>query len=627
MLMKRLLQLRSISFILLLVIAPVTKGQSISAKLTDLEKIAYQDAGRAFNELNNLADEIKTSNRTTKLRWLLLMLTAAYDHSNYQGVLTLADTVPNLLSTNEKGDKYWIELLQMQQQLIEGKFADILPVLQSFEKEIIAVNEPFLTAFFHNMLFFIYSVNGMPDFALDMAIVNRKEWIQLEQYYYALEVLVRIARYRLNLSDLEGASEAVDMAKLEAEKLEAANMNIGIIELKSDILLAQEKHREAFDILNDLLVSNTITPDHDKYQSVLNNTAYAAFNADEFQRTIDLAQESLNLPVQKTPGLSAYLMSMMAKAHNELGNHEQAEALIKQSREIYDGMNNQFGLFETEQVLIDIFYNKKDIEKLYQTTKELIDRITNYDDNQGKRRVERSAKIAHAEEQSKVVEELAQENIEKSEALDTSNQLLTAKNQYLRILAVFCVLLVVLMVWSLYLLKRNKRLANRDALTGIHNRRCGLKKAEKLAKKALAKNVSIGVSILDLDHFKRINDTFGHDVGDSVLIETAAEISKVIGKDDVFCRMGGEEFLIASASNDHQSINSLMQTVIDKISQIPVSRLRTDKPVTASAGLRIVSSEDGVSLKSQIIDADFALYHAKENGRNRLSSFSPEMVF
>ena len=91
--------------------------------------------------------------------------------------------------------------------------------------------------------------------------------------------------------------------------------------------------------------------------------------------------------------------------------------------------------------------------------------------------------------------------------------------------------------------------------------------------------------------------------------------------------MGGEEFLVASANQDQEAIVSLMESILQKISQIPASRLRTDTQITASAGLRIVTPEENLPMKAQIIDADFALYHAKENGRNQLSSFTPEMAF
>ena len=323
-------------------ISPIALGQSVSSRISDLEILTYQNAGEAYNELVMLSDDVIASNRQTKIRWLLTTLTAAYDHSNFQAVQSTADFAPQLLASGSISDTYWLELFAAHKLFIQGKYADALPLLQSYEDKIISLNEPLLTAFFHNMLFFTYSVNGMADFALDLAIVNRKEWIQQEQYYYALEVLFRIANIRLNLGDFEGASNAIDLAKEEAEQLKADNMSVGIIELKSNILLAQEQPEAAYDILNALLESRVITQQHDKYQSVVNNLAFAAFLTGKFQQSIDLARESLNLPAQVAPALKAQLTVLMAKAHNELGNHELAEALISQSRESFVEQNNQF---------------------------------------------------------------------------------------------------------------------------------------------------------------------------------------------------------------------------------------------------------------------------------------------
>jgi len=152
-------------------------------------------------------------------------------------------------------------------------------------------------------------------------------------------------------------------------------------------------------------------------------------------------------------------------------------------------------------------------------------------------------------------------------------------------------------------------LANRDQLTNLFNRRY-----IEIVHTAIKKNqVNFGVMILDIDFFKRINDTYGHDIGDAVLVKFAHILKDYTREDDIVVRYGGEEFVI------------IMQNISEKILFTNAERLRktiemTDFPkidkVTVSIGLAF--NTENYDIYESIKYADVALYQAKESGRNKV---------
>ena len=151
-----------------------------------------------------------------------------------------------------------------------------------------------------------------------------------------------------------------------------------------------------------------------------------------------------------------------------------------------------------------------------------------------------------------------------------------------------------------------------DSLTGIYNRGYFQKELLKKIKSAKRYNQQFGLILLDIDYFKSVNDTYGHQVGDDVLKKLAHCISSYVRDDDIAVRWGGEEFsIIANGAtiNDLKGLVEKLQLEIQKVSFIPVSK------VTASFGLTIFKKDDDE--ESILKRVDDALYKAKENGRDK----------
>ncbi|WP_298753479.1 ammonium transporter [uncultured Arcobacter sp.] len=179
----------------------------------------------------------------------------------------------------------------------------------------------------------------------------------------------------------------------------------------------------------------------------------------------------------------------------------------------------------------------------------------------------------------------------------------------------FNLLLSILREKNTVLTNTNKNLrlkAYYDALTGIYNRR-GLE--ENIKNMNLSFNYSI--AILDIDKFKDVNDTFGHDVGDTILKELSALISKKIRQNDIFARWGGEEFILLLQTKDL----AIAEKITDKLrSDIEKADFSIVKHITVSFGISNFKTSKQ-TFDEVFKNADNALYQAKESGRNRVFTY------
>ena len=164
--------------------------------------------------------------------------------------------------------------------------------------------------------------------------------------------------------------------------------------------------------------------------------------------------------------------------------------------------------------------------------------------------------------------------------------------------------------------KELQRLAQTDPLTSLYNRGFFLESAEKELKRAKRYNTPIGFAILDIDHFKNINDTFGHPVGDSVLQVLAKHCLNSLRETDLVGRLGGEEFAFLLLHVNEEQARAKMEKLKEELSQLNVA-YNGDSTLnfTVSIGLAMLS-EHIKSLDELYIHADKKLYAAKDAGRN-----------
>jgi two-component system cell cycle response regulator len=159
--------------------------------------------------------------------------------------------------------------------------------------------------------------------------------------------------------------------------------------------------------------------------------------------------------------------------------------------------------------------------------------------------------------------------------------------------------------------------ATHDALTGIFNRGTILELLHRELARAAREHTATGLLMLDLDHFKRVNDTFGHLTGDVVLKEATQRMSQVVRSYDMVARYGGEEFLIVLPGCSGDQILKCAERVRSAIASVPMTVHNSEIPVTVSIGVTVAIG--GATTETDVVAAaDAALYEAKNSGRNRV---------
>lgn len=175
-----------------------------------------------------------------------------------------------------------------------------------------------------------------------------------------------------------------------------------------------------------------------------------------------------------------------------------------------------------------------------------------------------------------------------------------------------------LVLWNIRLREDLRNLSIRDPLTGLFNRRFMEESLDREFARAEREKGSIGVIMLDIDHFKRINDTFGHEAGDSVLREVGALLLKNVRGGDIACRYGGEEFALILPGASTETTSERAETLREKMAQLAVVHTGSPLgPINVSAGVAAFP-DHGTTAEAILHAADKALYRAKKDGRNRV---------
>ncbi|MBI5119800.1 MAG: diguanylate cyclase [Rhodospirillales bacterium] len=157
--------------------------------------------------------------------------------------------------------------------------------------------------------------------------------------------------------------------------------------------------------------------------------------------------------------------------------------------------------------------------------------------------------------------------------------------------------------------------ANRDYLTGIYNRRYLFEVGTKLLAAQRRKQIAVAAAMFDVDFFKKINDTYGHEAGDAVLKALAALLRERVRDTDIVARFGGEEFCLLAVNLDPKKAKEFFEGLRQGISEMRVRAKGQQLSITASIG---VCLEELTNLDDLLSKADAMLYRAKEKGRNRV---------
>ena len=223
---------------------------------------------------------------------------------------------------------------------------------------------------------------------------------------------------------------------------------------------------------------------------------------------------------------------------------------------------------------------------------------------------------------SKTQEFVAVNNIESrwtDRAFDYSKKMAEQRTYLLAIfsgaVSLILALTVLLLLRNIKLGRQLREVANKDVLTDIYNRRHFMEQAAIQMERSFRMDSKCYMVIYDLDHFKSINDKYGHAAGDKVLKETAQRVKSAIRPYDLFGRYGGEEFILLLLDTEEKDAINMVERLRQAICGTPVVYGDTSIVVSASFGVFLATASDALSAATRY--ADEALYEAKRAGRNR----------
>ncbi len=160
-----------------------------------------------------------------------------------------------------------------------------------------------------------------------------------------------------------------------------------------------------------------------------------------------------------------------------------------------------------------------------------------------------------------------------------------------------------------------------DELTGLENRRAAMNRAKHILTLAKHSGDSVSLAIIDIDHFKRINDRYGHPFGDQVIKQLALQLKTMARKSDVLARIGGEEFCLLMPNTDPDGASELCERLLRSTRAIIITHEENSIPLTVSIGVTTTRQQDDYDFDALYAHADAALYRAKAGGRDRANSY------
>lgn len=188
-------------------------------------------------------------------------------------------------------------------------------------------------------------------------------------------------------------------------------------------------------------------------------------------------------------------------------------------------------------------------------------------------------------------------------------------------LGMAALLLVVLALWLGMLLRKHSRRAYTDYLTGVANRAHVFQQGNRMFRRAKRKNRQLAVVLIDIDHFKQVNDRFGHEVGDRALVATVTTVQNCLNGGELIGRLGGEEFIVILPGHELQEARERAEEFRKAVTSEAGFRYRGDARVHFTVSLGVAAQTAAEDFQSLVNRADAALYHAKADGRDRVRVF------
>lgn len=306
--------------------------------------------------------------------------------------------------------------------------------------------------------------------------------------------------------------------------------------------------------------------------------------------------------------------------------NDDVSSALKSANKCIDGSKKSgktYQLVECLNVLLNEAEDRNDFEKALQLSKR-INEVENEIFSETKAKQMAYMSVKH----NSLAKEFEIERLNKNnELLLLENKLAAETSARQKLLVVLISFLLFLLGFTTYRIKKRqdhfKKISEIDHLTQVFSRKAFEERMHDLIDDCESHNQPINLAILDLDHFKKINDQYGHQVGDWVLKQVVVACESVIDEDVLMARLGGEEFAIVTPATSFTKTSELLEQMRLAIEHLDCSETGYDIKLTGSFGVTS-SLYSGYKFTALMADADEALFVAKNNGRNQVRAFESQ---
>ncbi len=628
-----------IAFVVLPMRLPAQESEPDLSEIYSIYELAERDNNGALKRLREYIDNLnKDANYKIRAEAYKTLIGILYDASKPKEAAKVERELIDLAKSHHDNEMLGLALLSEVFELQEqGKFALALIKLKEIQAMLGPTRNAEVLMRLHVAFSSVHHAIGNFDKTLEhayeaMRLADKLPRRQIQGKIYRLEA---IARLYLDMRNPEKSLETANEALKLANQVNSPRIVASLYMTQAVALDHLGRHQESLEAYQ-----TVIKVAHAAGLQIMEATAVANI-ADHYLRIKDyvkaeqVARETLELGKK----LDDYYIQSMANAN--IGFALGGQKKMAQAIPYINDAKNYFSLTgsksDIESLLAEIgaMYESAGMYKealgVVREQQKLADELFRKD---RARAVAVLQEQFNVEQKQKQIELLARENQVKDGEL--RNRRL---QQIIMALTALVALLVGGVVYALYrrvrranqqLREANQQLefhAVRDPLTGLYNRRSfvdmmknrSLSKAEERREEEKAHPDCL--ILMDVDHFKHINDHFGHAMGDAVLMEVAHRLRRTVRDTDMVLRWGGEEFLIYSPKSHAEQMTGLVERVLKAIGNEPVQVGNIHVPVTITAGFISLPfsgvPENECNWEKALQIADMALYLGKVNGRNR----------
>ncbi|MGI2099872.1 diguanylate cyclase [Shewanella oncorhynchi] len=406
--------------------------------------------------------------------------------------------------------------------------------------------------------------------------------------------------------------------------------------VNSDIGLALDELGEHQQAVDNFLVSYQYFKEHQQEKvaaTMATNIAYSLIKLNRLNEAEKYLIEADTVINEKDLTDYSFMKLFMADIKFQQARYKEALTELEQGEKAFRTLQNNRGLTQLLQLKSNIYVAMNDLSAAYGALQEFVTLTKKVDGNS----------LSHHTTELKVKFDTSRIESENQRLIENQNLkeqelALLEKNKSLQhiILLLAGFILTIVSIFAYKQVHRNRQLqviALTDYLTKLPNRRHIYAQAAKYVQQALKHQSPFSVIIFDADHFKKINDNFGHELGDRALMTIANAGRALSGNKDLVGRIGGEEFLILLPNTDATGALALAHQLQNHISRLSAQNLPAELKLTVSAGVATLEPQNNTEDAYQDKDfatllkrADNALYEAKNAGRNCVKSAKNEAL-